>query len=167
MTSKYKLINVDRIKSLKREIDSLANENRELKKRIIELEKEKSGEKDNHNIIEEKIYESLDDILRKYNQRKSSEDVDLDMSYWPKRRTAAPYYPYPGYPQVGDWPPGPQIGDTPHNPLPDDYRPYPFAWWGIYPPEWNWQPSPNTINTNTSGDYKPQECHTVSSTEEK
>lgn len=167
MTSKYKLVSVDRIKSLKRDIDLLANENRELKKRIFELEDKKSGEKDIHNIIEEKIYESLDDILRKYNQRKSSKDVDLDMSYWPKRGTTGPYYPYPGYPQVGDWPPGPQIGDPPYSPLPDDYRPYPFPWWGIYPPEWNWPSNPNTINTNTTGDYKPQECHTVSSTEEK
>ena len=140
-------------------IDSLIEENERLRKRIAILEAEK--EEQLNNDIEEKFDESLDDILRNDNQRTS-----LDMFYWPK--SGGPYYPYPGYPpQIGDWPPGPQIGDTPRNPLPDDYRPYPFAWWGIYPPEWNWPPNPNTVNTNTTGDYKPQKCHTVSSTEEK
>ena len=185
MTSKYKLVSADRIKSLKREIYSLTNENRELKKRIIELENEKLDDKSVTNIIEKKVRDSLNDYFlreykhpdpHKYEPRLDGPDWtyrpdrdNLDWSYWPRRGTTGPYYPYPGYPpqvgdwppgpQVGDWPPGPQIGDTPRNPLPDDFRPYPFPWWGICPPEWNWPSIPNTVNTNTTGDYNPQECH--------
>jgi len=159
------------IDDFKKLIMSLTNENRELKNKIAELEKEKS-DKDIDNIIEEKVRKSLNDLLREYKCPKGDkykpyldDDCDwsydperdgLDWSYRPKRRTTGPY-PWPYAPEVGDWPPGPQVGDVPPG--------YPY--WSIYPPYWPYYP--NTVKTSnmTNTDDLCTEPHTVSKTGEK
>ena len=140
------------IDDFKKLIMSLTNENRELKNKIAELEKEKSDGKDIDNIIEEKVRKSLNDLLREYKCPKDDRYepyLDDDLSYDPERDGL-------------NWSYIPKRGTT---------VPYPIAWWGIYPPEWNWREQPTyhstTMKSNTCNDDLCTEPHTVSKTGEK
>lgn len=137
------------IDDFKKLIMSLTNENRELKNKIAELEKEKSNDKDIDNIIEEKVRKSLNDLLREYGD-KYKPYLDDDWSYDPERDGL-------------DWSYRPKRGTAGHYPL--------AAWWGIYPPEWNWRDlkyySSTTMKSNTCNDDLRTEPHTVSKTGEK
>lgn len=156
---------VKELKDAKKEASEVVSENMELKRQIevlksqLEFEKgikEKKrvptevwgGDKEHKFFKQEdyqggKGYESYLDDDWSYDPDRD----DLDWSYYPNKRTCRPYCPWTIRPQVGDYP-------TP--PLPDDYRPYPFPWWGIYPPEWNWnwgRRDYTHVETNTTKDF--------------
>lgn len=165
------------VEDLKQKYIKLVNENTKLRKRIEELEKEKDGETIG-NIIEKKVHETLNDLLRDYKCPKDDKykpylDDDwsydperdgLDWSYRPKRGTTGPY-PWPYAPEVGDWPPGPQVGDIPPGTIPPGY-PY----WSIFPPCWPYYPSYRNIvktGNTTNADDLCLDPYTVSKTGEK
>ena len=162
------------VEDLKQKYIKLANENIKLRKRIEELEKEKSNDKDLSNVSEEKIYNALEKMLREHKCSKKYQEYldddwsydpdrdELDWSYRPKRGTTGPYYPWPYIPGPGDWPPGPQVGDVPPGTIPPGY-PY----WSIFPPYWPITYYKNTLKTNTTGDPAPEYPYTVSKTGEK
>ena len=163
---------VKELKDAKKEASEAISENMELKRQIdilksqLEFEKEKrapsevwGGDKE-HKGFNRKDYQGgkgYESYL--YDDWSYDPDRDSqDWSYYPKRRTYRPYYPWPRCPQVGDYP-------TP--PLPDDFGPYPFPWWGIYPPEWNWgrRYDVNTVSTNSTKDFRSDNVTVVSDSE--
>ena len=161
------------VNSLKESIDTLIDENERLRKKIKALESEK--EPDVTNVFDEKVEDVLEKLLLRKHKcpKKYQEHLDddwsydpdrdgLDWSYWPKRGTTGPYYPWPYAPEVGDWPYGPQPGDVPPGTIPPGY-PY----WSIFPPYWPIPYCKNTLKTNTTGDPTPAYPYTVSKTGEK
>lgn len=170
---------VKELKHAKEEASEVASENIELKRQIdvlksqLEFEKgikEKKrvptevwgGDKE-HKFFKQEDYQGTGgyDSYLDDDWSYDPDRDDLDWSYYPKKRTCRPYYPWPRWPQVGDYP-------TP--PLPDDYRPYPFPWWGIYPPEWNWnwgRRDYTHVKTNSTKDFVSDGVTVTSNNENK